>query len=342
MWRSAGLAGALGIEIALCFAIGGGGGYLLDRKLNTHWIMYLGLFFGLGAAIKGIMRVVNGVQARAREGRHEDRRTKRRRRCWRRIERTNLILAVLLTAPGGRALGRARRDRRGRRARRSPAPTSGCWCASAPAWSRAPATATRRAACRSCCSARRWRCSRWCSSRSRVLHLDAIPFALGFSVFVVSIMMLGSARDDDAKARGLMNPHATWFDFIPGYAALQRRPARPAGAHLDLAGVPDHATSSSSTSCARWSCSPSWRSARSATRRRSAARATRGWCRRPSSGLRNLFEVLADTVLGLMAGVMGEKAAKRYLPLVGTLFIFILFSNLLGADPRLPAARPTR
>jgi hypothetical protein len=24
-----------------------------------------------------------------------------------------------------------------------------------------------------------------------VLHLDAIPFALGFSVFVVSIMMLG-------------------------------------------------------------------------------------------------------------------------------------------------------
>jgi F0F1-type ATP synthase assembly protein I len=58
MWRSAGLAGALGIEIALCFGIGGYGGYLLDRKLNTHWIMYLGLFFGLGAAIKGIMRVV--------------------------------------------------------------------------------------------------------------------------------------------------------------------------------------------------------------------------------------------------------------------------------------------
>ena len=53
----------------------------------------------------------------------------------------------------------------------------------------------------------------------------------------------------------------------------------------------------------------------------------------PKFGLRNLFEVLADTVLGLMAGVMGEKAAKRYLPLVGTLFIFILFSNLLGLIP---------
>ena len=62
MWRSAGLAGALGIEITLCFLIGGGAGYLLDRKLNTHWIMYLGLFFGLGAAVKGIMRVVNAYK----------------------------------------------------------------------------------------------------------------------------------------------------------------------------------------------------------------------------------------------------------------------------------------
>ena len=62
MWRSAGLAGALGIEIALCFGIGGYGGYFLDRKFNTHWIMYLGLLFGLGAAIKGVMRVVNAYK----------------------------------------------------------------------------------------------------------------------------------------------------------------------------------------------------------------------------------------------------------------------------------------
>jgi len=70
MWRSAGLAGALGIEITLCFLIGGGAGYFLDRKLNTHWIMYLGLFFGLGAAIKGVMRV---VKAYKRETATEDR-----------------------------------------------------------------------------------------------------------------------------------------------------------------------------------------------------------------------------------------------------------------------------
>jgi F-type H+-transporting ATPase subunit a len=53
----------------------------------------------------------------------------------------------------------------------------------------------------------------------------------------------------------------------------------------------------------------------------------------PTFGMRNLFETLADTVLGLMAGVMGEKAAKRYLPLVGTFFLFILFSNLMGLIP---------
>jgi len=57
MWRSAGMAGALGIEIVLDLLIGGGAGYFLDRKLNTHWIMYLGLFFGLGAAVKALMRV---------------------------------------------------------------------------------------------------------------------------------------------------------------------------------------------------------------------------------------------------------------------------------------------
>jgi F0F1-type ATP synthase assembly protein I len=62
MWRSAGMAGALGIEIVVCLLIGGGGGYLLDRKLDTHWIMYLGLFIGLGAAIKGIVRVTKAYK----------------------------------------------------------------------------------------------------------------------------------------------------------------------------------------------------------------------------------------------------------------------------------------
>ena len=50
-------------------------------------------------------------------------------------------------------------------------------------------------------------------------------------------------------------------------------------------------------------------------------------------GLRNLYEGLADTVYGLVEGVMGEKDARKHLPLLGTIFFFILFSNLASLIP---------
>ena len=129
-----------------------------------------------------------------------------------------------------------------------------------------------------------------------------------------------------------MDQHTTWFDFLPFYGALKH------SAHDSLVRT--------------WS----WQVfqttnfdlvhvagalvvflflAFGATRYAAAVSGSgdAGLVPPPQLGLRNLFEVLADTVLGLMAGVMGEKAAKRYLPLVGTLFIFILFSNLLGLIP---------
>jgi F-type H+-transporting ATPase subunit a len=53
----------------------------------------------------------------------------------------------------------------------------------------------------------------------------------------------------------------------------------------------------------------------------------------PRFGLRNLFEMLADAIYGLMEGVLGPKDAKRYLPIIGSLFFFILFSNLLSLIP---------
>jgi F-type H+-transporting ATPase subunit a len=53
----------------------------------------------------------------------------------------------------------------------------------------------------------------------------------------------------------------------------------------------------------------------------------------PRFGIRTLFETFGDMVFGLMEGPMGAKNARRYLPLVGTLFLFILFCNLLGAIP---------
>jgi F0F1-type ATP synthase assembly protein I len=62
MWRATASVGALGLEIALSIIIGGGVGYYLDLKLNTHWIMYVGLCFGIAAAIKSLVRVTRAAK----------------------------------------------------------------------------------------------------------------------------------------------------------------------------------------------------------------------------------------------------------------------------------------
>jgi F-type H+-transporting ATPase subunit a len=49
--------------------------------------------------------------------------------------------------------------------------------------------------------------------------------------------------------------------------------------------------------------------------------------------LRNLFEMFTDAVLGLAEGVMGEKNARRFLPIIGTFAFFIFFSNSLALLP---------
>jgi F-type H+-transporting ATPase subunit a len=53
----------------------------------------------------------------------------------------------------------------------------------------------------------------------------------------------------------------------------------------------------------------------------------------PRFGLRNLLETFGDMVYGLMETPMGAKNARKYLPLIGSLFLFILFSNLLSLIP---------
>jgi F-type H+-transporting ATPase subunit a len=129
-----------------------------------------------------------------------------------------------------------------------------------------------------------------------------------------------------------MDPHATWFDFIPGYGALRE------GLHDSLARTwVWQVFQTTNFQIVHVMCALVVLAflAFGAVRYSSAVSGSgdAGLVPPPKLGLRNLFEVLADMVLGLMAGVMGEKAAKRYLPLVGTLFMFILFSNLLGLIP---------
>lgn len=50
--------------------------------------------------------------------------------------------------------------------------------------------------------------------------------------------------------------------------------------------------------------------------------------------LANIFEVIVEWLLQIMGDTMG-RGARRHLPLIGALFIYILISNLLGVIPGL-------
>jgi F-type H+-transporting ATPase subunit a len=52
----------------------------------------------------------------------------------------------------------------------------------------------------------------------------------------------------------------------------------------------------------------------------------------PRFTLRNLLELLVAFLMGIAEDIMGHHA-KKYLPLLGTCFFFILFMNLLGLIP---------
>ena len=46
-------------------------------------------------------------------------------------------------------------------------------------------------------------------------------------------------------------------------------------------------------------------------------------------------------VFGLLEGVMGEKNARKYLPFLGSFFVFVLFSNLISLVPGFRAPTDT-
>jgi F-type H+-transporting ATPase subunit a len=49
--------------------------------------------------------------------------------------------------------------------------------------------------------------------------------------------------------------------------------------------------------------------------------------------LRNFFEFTAESTYGMVEGAMGEHNAPRFFPLIGALWMFILFGNLIGLIP---------
>ena len=60
---------------------------------------------------------------------------------------------------------------------------------------------------------------------------------------------------------------------------------------------------------------------------------TKGLVPPRTMNLRNFFEYTAESVYGMVEGAMGEHNAERFFPLIGTLWMFILFGNLIGLVP---------
>jgi len=129
-----------------------------------------------------------------------------------------------------------------------------------------------------------------------------------------------------------MNAHTTWFDFLPGYPTLRENLQHYLGrqwtwqmfqaTHFQL----DHVMGALIVflfvlfGAVRYAATVN-------------GAPDGGLVPPPRFGLRNLFEMLGDAIFGLMVSVMGEKESRRFLPLIGTLFFFILFSNLLSLIP---------
>ncbi len=129
-----------------------------------------------------------------------------------------------------------------------------------------------------------------------------------------------------------MDPHSTWFSFFPGYENLRH----------DLEGIfardwtwqvfqathfeIDHILGGVlvflvlSLLALRY-----WHSVHSSS--------DGGAVPPPRFGVRTLLETFGDLVYGLIEGPMGPKNARKFLPLIGSLFLFILFCNLLSSIP---------
>lgn len=125
-----------------------------------------------------------------------------------------------------------------------------------------------------------------------------------------------------------MDHHTTWLNFLPGYAAFEQA-VQHIQAHGALGGpvVVQHVVAALLT--AGFVLFLAWRT-------RSALSGGPGHLAAlvpsPHVSVRNVMEIVAEMLLRQMRQIIGEKA-DRYFPVMFTLTLFILFSNLLGLVP---------
>jgi F-type H+-transporting ATPase subunit a len=137
-----------------------------------------------------------------------------------------------------------------------------------------------------------------------------------------------------------MGPHGTWFDFIPGMADLQHSAKEPLSrtwtwqvfqaTHFEISHVLVAAVVVLLVALGARAYATSVRKL-----------GDDAILPPQKLGVRAIFEGLADIVFGLLEGVMGAKNARKYLPFLGSFFIFILFSNLISLVPGFRAPTDT-
>jgi F-type H+-transporting ATPase subunit a len=137
-----------------------------------------------------------------------------------------------------------------------------------------------------------------------------------------------------------MNPHLTWFELLPGYQLLKERLQEPMGRRWTWQLF--QSTHFEITHVLVGVVVLLLLAAGAASYRSSVIRlGDQAILPAPRLSIRAVFEGLADMVFGLLEGVMGEKNARRFLPFLGTFFIFILFSNLISLVPGFRAPTDT-
>lgn len=128
-----------------------------------------------------------------------------------------------------------------------------------------------------------------------------------------------------------MNPHQTWFHLLPGWQHLEEFAAHYLWWPAFLAFDATHFTLGHVV-CALLVVV--LLTVAAMRYRRAIAGGGEDLLVPPRGlGVRNLLEMFTDAVLKMMAGVMGARHARRFLPLVGSLAFFIFLSNLLSLVP---------
>jgi F-type H+-transporting ATPase subunit a len=130
-----------------------------------------------------------------------------------------------------------------------------------------------------------------------------------------------------------MGEHGSWTDLLyklPGWASLEHNLQGIFGRQRSaLIFTTSHFT----VTHILWAFAVMLFVAYGALRFRAAAATREGVIPSATFNVRALFEMILDTAFGLMSQVMGEKNARRHFALIGSLALFILFSNLLALIP---------